>query len=160
ELEAKHLHPLWDRYQRITPMQPQAPDAPFIWRWRDVEPMLHLSVAEVSINDIERRALIMAHPAFGAETTTTSTLLAAFTVLDPGARARPNRHRGAATRLARGAEGAPTIGDGRCWKMRAGDLFLPPPMVWHGHINESDQRIIWFDSANMPLIRALDAHFF
>jgi gentisate 1,2-dioxygenase len=33
-------------------------------------------------------------------------------------------------------------------------------MVWHGHINESEQRIIWFDAANMPLIRAVDAHFF
>ncbi|HKN08495.1 MAG TPA: hypothetical protein VJ376_03300, partial [Pseudomonadota bacterium] len=44
ELEAKHLHPLWDRYQRITPIKPQAPDAPFIWRWREVEPFLHRSV--------------------------------------------------------------------------------------------------------------------
>ena len=61
ELERMHLHPLWDRYQRITPIKPQAPDAPFIWRWREIEPMLHRSVAEVSINDIERRALIMAH---------------------------------------------------------------------------------------------------
>src|SRR5215207_9751942 len=82
ELEAKNLHPLWDRYQRITPIKPNAQDPPFLWRWRDVEPFLHRSVAEVSINDIERRALIMAHPAF-AETTTTSTLLAAFTVLEP-----------------------------------------------------------------------------
>src|SRR5215470_15794461 len=81
ELEQKHLHPLWDRYQRITPIKPQAPDTPFIWHWREVEPFLHRSIAEVSINDIERRALIMAHPAFGQETTTTSTLLAAFTVL-------------------------------------------------------------------------------
>jgi gentisate 1,2-dioxygenase len=160
ELEAKHLHPLWDRYQRITPKKPQAPDAPFVWRWRDVEPMLHRSVGEVSINDIERRALIMAHPAFGAETTTTSTLVAAFTVLDPGERARPHRHTGAAIRFATRAEGAVTIVDGRRCEMKAGDLILTPPMVWHGHINESDHRIIWFDAANMPLIRALDAHFF
>ena len=48
-------------------------DAPFIWRWRDIEPFLHRAVGEVSIDDIERRALIMAHPAFGGETTTTST---------------------------------------------------------------------------------------
>jgi gentisate 1,2-dioxygenase len=122
--------------------------------------MLHRSVTEVSINDIERRALIMAHPAFGAETTTTSTLLAAFTVLDPGERARPHRHTGAAIRFATRAEGAVTIVDGRRCEMKAGDLILTPPMVWHGHINESDQRIIWFDAANMPLIRALDAHFF
>ncbi len=160
ELEAKNLHPLWDRYQRITPIKPQPPDAPFIWRWREVEPLLHRSVGEVSINDIERRALIMAHPAFGAETTTTSTLLAAFTVLDPGERARPHRHTGAAIRFATRAEGAVTIVNGRRCEMKAGDLILTPPMVWHGHINESDHRIIWFDAANMPLIRAVDAHFF
>ena len=79
ELEASNLHPLWDRYQRITPIKPQPRDAPFLWRWRDIEPFLHRAVGEVSINDIERRALIMAHPAFGAETTTTSTLLACAT---------------------------------------------------------------------------------
>jgi len=87
ELEAKNLHPLWDRYQRITPIKPQAQDAPFLWRWSEVEPFLHRSVAEVSINDIERRALILVNPAFGGETVTTSNLIAAFTVLDPGDRA-------------------------------------------------------------------------
>src|SRR5262249_18505971 len=104
ELESKNLHPLWDRYQRIPPIKPQPQDAPFIWRWRDLEPLLQRSVGEVSINDIERRALIMAHPAFGAETTTTSTLLAAFTVLDPGDRARPHRHPRAALPFATRAD--------------------------------------------------------
>ncbi len=66
ELEKANLHPLWDRYKRITPIQPQPQDTPFHWRWRDVEPFLHRAVAEVSIDDIERRALIMAHPAFAA----------------------------------------------------------------------------------------------
>jgi gentisate 1,2-dioxygenase len=159
-LEAANLHPLWDRYKRITPMRPQPQDAPFVWRWKDIEGFLHQSVGEVSINDIERRALIMAHPAFGNDTTTTSTLLAAFTVLDPGDRARPHRHTGAAIRFATQAEGAATIVDGRRCEMRAGDLILTPPMCWHGHINESGKRIIWFDAANMPLIGGLDAHFF
>jgi gentisate 1,2-dioxygenase len=159
-LEAAHLHPLWDRYKRITPIKPQATDPPFIWRWRDIEPFLHQSVGEVAIDDIERRALIMAHPAFGQETTTTSTLLSAFTVLDPGDRARPHRHTGAAIRFAVRAEGAVTIVDGRRCEMHAGDLILTPRMCWHGHINESNARIIWFDAANMPLIRGLDAHFF
>jgi gentisate 1,2-dioxygenase len=159
-LEAAHLHPLWDRYQRITPIRPQPRDAPFIWRWRDIEPFLHRSVGEVAISDIERRALILAHPAFGNDTTTTSTMLAAFTVLEPGDRARPHRHTGAAIRFATKAEGAATIVDGRRCDMHEGDLILTPPMCWHGHINESGRRIIWFDAANMPLIRALDAHFF
>jgi gentisate 1,2-dioxygenase len=160
ELEARNLHPLWDRYQRITPIRPQAKDTPFHWRWREVAPFLDQSVGEVSINDIERRALIMAHPAFGAETTTTSTMLAAFTVLEPGDRARPHRHTGAAIRFATRADGAATIVNGRRCEMKQGDLILTPPMCWHGHINESDHRIVWFDAANMPLIRAVDAHFF
>ena len=33
-------------------------------------------------------------------------------------------------------------------------------MAWHGHINPTDKRIVWFDAANMPLLRALNAHFF
>ena len=160
EVEAAHLHPLWDRYKRITPFQPQPIDQPFQWRWRDTEPLLHRSVAEVSINDIERRALIMAHPAFGQETTTTSTMLSAFTVLDPGDHARPHRHTGAAIRFATQAEGAATIVNGRRCEMKAGDLILTPPMTWHDHINESDKRIVWFDAANMPLLRGLNAHFF
>jgi gentisate 1,2-dioxygenase len=159
-LEAANLHPLWDRYQRITPIRPQPKDAPFIWRWRDLEPFLNQSVKEVAINDIERRALILAHPAFGNDTTTTSTMLAAFTVLEPGDRARPHRHTGAAIRFATRADGAATIVNGRRCQMREGDLILTPPMCWHGHINESGRRIIWFDAANMPLIRGLDAHFF
>src|SRR4051812_5644574 len=160
ELEASNLHPLWDRYQRITPIKPQPKDAPFLWRWRDIEPFLHRAVGEVSINDIERRALIMAHPAFGAETTTTSTLLAAFTVLEPGDRARPHRHTGAAIRFSTRADGAATIVNGRRCAMKEGDLILTPPMCWHGHINESNHRTVWFDAANMPLINSLDANFF
>jgi gentisate 1,2-dioxygenase len=92
---------------------------------------------------------------------TTTNLIAAFTVLDPGDRARgrtgtPSRPFAFATR----AEGAATIVNGRRCDMREGDLILTPPMCWHGHINETDRRIIWFDAANIPLIRQLDANFF
>jgi gentisate 1,2-dioxygenase len=44
--------------------------------------------------------------------------------------------------------------------MREGDLVLTPPMCWHGHINESGGRTVWFDAANMPAVCALDASFF
>ena len=91
---------------------------------------------------------------------TTSNLIAAFTVLDPGDRARPHRHTFAAIRFATRADGAATIVNGRRCEMREGDLILTPPMCWHGHVNESNHRIVWFDAANIPLIRTLDANFF
>ncbi|HEX9396035.1 MAG TPA: cupin domain-containing protein [Burkholderiales bacterium] len=159
-LERSHLHPLWDRYKRITPVAPQARDAPMHWRWRDIEPFTDRAAKEVGIEDIERRALILANPAFGGETVTTQNLIGAFTVLEPGDKAVPHRHTAAAIRFATRAEGAVTIVNGRRCEMHEGDLVLTPPMCWHGHINQGSRRTVWFDAANMPVICALDASFF
>jgi gentisate 1,2-dioxygenase len=159
-LESKNFHPLWDRYKTITPLQPRPKDSSFLWRWREVEPLTALAAAEVSIEDVERRAIIMVNPAFGGETLTTGNLLAAFTVLEPGDRAVPHRHTAAAIRFSTRADGAATIVNGRRCEMHEGDLVLTPPMCWHGHINESHHRTVWFDAANMPLINSLDASFF
>ncbi len=159
-LESANFHPLWDRYKRITPVAPNAPDAPFLWRWRDLEPLTARAAAEVPIDDVERRAIILANPAFGGATVITSNLIAAFTVLEPGDHAVPHRHTAAAIRFSTRAEGAVTVVNGRRLAMHPGDLILTPPLCWHGHINESDHRTIWFDAANMPLINTLDASFF
>ncbi|HZQ73964.1 MAG TPA: cupin domain-containing protein [Burkholderiales bacterium] len=159
-LEQARIHPLWDRYKRITPVAPSAQDAPMHWRWRDIEPLAARAAAEVGIEDVERRALILANPAFGGATVTTQNLIGAFTVLEPGDKAVPHRHTAAAIRFSTSAEGAVTIVNGRRCAMKPGDLVLTPPMCWHGHINESGRRTVWFDAANMPAVCALDASFF
>ena len=159
-LERAHIHPLWDRYKRITPVAPAAKDAPMHWRWRDIEPFAERAAREVAIEDVERRALILANPAFGGQTATTQNLIGAFTVLEPGDKAVPHRHTAAAIRFSTQAEGAFTIVNGRRCAMKEGDLVLTPPMCWHGHINQGGRRTVWFDAANMPAICALDASFF
>ena len=159
-LEAANLHPLWDRFRTLTPVKPQAKDPPLVWRWSDIERLADESAGQVAIDDVERRALILVNPAFGGDSVTTSNLIAAFTILDPGDRARPHRHTFSAIRFATRAEGAATIVNGRRCEMAEGDLILTPPMCWHGHINASDRRIVWFDAANIPLLRTLDANFF
>src|SRR5262249_46180275 len=126
ELEAANLHPLWDRFRKITPVKPQAKDPPLLWRWNDIAPFAERAVSEVPIDDVERRALILVNPAFGGETITTSNLIAAFTVLDPGDRARPHRHTFAAIRFATRAEGAATIANGRRCDMHESDLMQTP----------------------------------
>ena len=159
-LEQSRIHPLWDRYERITPVAPRAKDAPMHWRWRDIEPFTSRAAREVAIEDVERRALILANPAFGGDTVTTQNLIGAFTVLEPGDKAVPHRHSASAIRFSTCAEGAVTIVNGRRCEMKEGDLVLTPPMCWHGHINEGDRRTVWFDAANMPAICSLDASFF
>ena len=159
-LQTVHLHPVWDRFQRLTPMHPAPRDAARLWAWRDVQPFTARAAEEVPVAHVERRALILANPDFGGDTITTNSLIAAFTVLEPGDRARPHRHVMSALRFATQAEGAVTIVNGRRCEMAHGDLVLTPPMCWHGHINEGDRRTVWFDATNMPLVNALDANFF
>ena len=130
------------------------------WRWREIEPFAERAAKEVAIEDVERRALILANPAFGGETVTTQNLIGAFTVLEPGDKAVPHRHTAAAIRFSTRAEGAVTIVNGKRCEMKEGDLVLTPPMCWHGHINQGERRTFWFDAANMPAICALDASFF
>src|SRR5207249_11613321 len=95
-LQSANFHPLWDRYKRITPVAPNAPDAPFLWRWRDLQPLPARAAAEVPIDDVERRAIILGNPPVGGATVTTRTLIPAFTVLDPGNAAVTHRHTPAA----------------------------------------------------------------
>ncbi|MGH7003522.1 MAG: cupin domain-containing protein, partial [Alphaproteobacteria bacterium] len=78
-LEGAQIHPLWDRYKSITPIAPSAKDVPYHWRWRDIEPLANRAAKEVPVEHIERRAIIMAHPAFGGATVSTSNLIGAFT---------------------------------------------------------------------------------
>ena len=159
-LEGAYYHPLWDRYKRITPIAPRPRDEPMHWRWRDFEPLAARAAKEVPIEDVERRAIICVNPAFGGETVTTSNLIAAFTILEPGDHAVPHRHTAAAIRFSTRAAGAVTIVNGQRCEMKPGDLVVTPPMCWHGHVNESDRRTYWFDAANMPLVCGLEASFF
>src|SRR5687768_18548234 len=94
------------------------------WRWRDLEPFTERAAKEVGIEDVERRALILAHPAFSGATATTQNLIGAFTVLEPGDKAVPHRHSAAAIRFATRAEGAVTIVNGRRCEMHEADLEI------------------------------------
>src|SRR2546422_11758109 len=97
-LESANFHPLWDRYKRITPITPHAKDTPFLWRWRDLEPLTARAAAEVPIDDVERRVIILTKPAVGGRTVTTSNLIAASTRLEHAEHPEPHRHTAAAVR--------------------------------------------------------------
>jgi gentisate 1,2-dioxygenase len=103
-LERADYHPLWTRYKAITPVSPSAKDPPMLWRWADFVPLADRAAREVPIDDVERRAIIMVNPAFGGRTQSTSNLLAAFTVLEPGDRAVPHPLRDARRGRSHGGE--------------------------------------------------------
>ena len=77
-LEGVNFQPLWDRFQTLTPMNPEAKDKAFLWKWDDIEPLTARAGEEVAMEDAERRAVIMCNPAFDGKIETTSNLISAF----------------------------------------------------------------------------------
>ena len=146
---------LWE--QADTTNRP--PEPAHIWPWAVMEPLIDQAVAAVSMDQAERRVLLLNSPtrlAEGRGNGTSVTLSAALQVLLPGERARPHRHTMNALRLVIDGQGAETIVDGKPCPMARGDMILTPGWTWHEHVHEADGRIVWLDVLDVPLNRFLD----
>lgn len=143
--------PLWDRFKTLMTREPKAPDQPFIWPWASMSPLVDRALAEVSMEDAERRVLLLANPAFGGKVKTTTNLNAAIQILGAHEHAHEHRHRLSAIRMVfEGGTGVTTVNEAHI-PMSRGDLILTPAMCWHGHINDGDKRMVWLDGLDLPL---------
>jgi gentisate 1,2-dioxygenase len=158
-MDAVHTKPLWSLYKQLNTREPQFYE-PMIWPWSAMELLIERAAREVSMDEAERRALLLVHPAFPGTVFTTPTLSGALQILEPGEHAPPHRHTLAALRLVMTGEGALTITDGKPCPMEPGDLILTPAMAWHEHRHEGKRRMVWFDGLDYPLARQLGTVFF
>jgi gentisate 1,2-dioxygenase len=153
--EQASLRPGW--LGRAREHQPKV--APFLWRWAEVEPLVHRSGEVVTPDrDVERRVLRLANP--GLEHGTTHSISAALQLLLPGECAPAHRHTPTAIRWILQGEGAYTTVEGDKCYMERGDLILTPSWTWHDHGNEGNAPMIWLDGLDTPLVRNLEATFY
>lgn len=151
--------PLWDRYMRLNTREPQHYE-PLIWPWARMAPLIERAATEISMEQAERRVLLLTHPDFPGTVFTTPTLSGGLQVLNPGESAGAHRHTLAALRIVMTGNGAVTTVDGKRCEMRPGDLVLTPAWSWHEHCHEGSERMVWFDGLDYPLARQLGAVFF
>lgn len=159
-LADRHAQPLWDRYHRITTREPNAVDAPMVWAWRDMLPLVERASREVAMEDAERRVLLLTHPAFKGRVATTTNLSGGLQTLLPGETARAHRHSLQAIRFVMSGNGAQTSVNQQTCPMEEGDLVLTPAWTWHEHVHAGPQRMVWFDGLDLPLLHQLDSIFF
>ena len=145
---------LWER-----PGRPNTPvEIAHVWRWATMEPLIQAAVGATTMDDAERRVLVLNNPAlaargrFGASKTLSVNLQA----LMPGERARPHRHTMNALRFVLDGGGAVTVVDGKACPMERGDMILTPGWTWHEHVHEGDERIVWVDVLDVPVHDLLD----
>ena len=130
------------------------------WPWAAMSPLIDRAVKEVSMQDAERRVLLLTHPAFKDSFATTTNLSAGLQTLLPGETARAHRHTLQAIRFVMQGGGALTSVNAQACEMHEGDLVLTPAWAWHEHVHPGTERVVWFDGLDLPLCRDLDTMFF
>ena len=148
---AARLSPLWESPNAHKP--PAVPDAPHIWRWDEIRPLLEYACQETSPAAVERRVLQLFSPYSKsiADEFTVGGILAAVQCLLPGESARPHRHSMGAIRFVLEGAGAETIVDGKPCRMAPGDLILTPSWCWHEHRHTGTAPVLWLDALDVPI---------
>jgi gentisate 1,2-dioxygenase len=153
-----YMYGLWELASQMT-VHPMPKMSAHMWKWSMFESVLRDAGAVVPIGD-ERRALQLFNPGLEGRWATTNSLLGAIQMLLPGETARAHRHTPTAIRFIIEGTNAYTAVDGERVYMKPGDLVLTPSWTWHDHGNLTDERVVWFDGLDVPLIQSLEAMFF
>ena len=164
-MEGASMVALWERHtnhrENFASSEP-----PHIWHWREVEPLIEQAVQVTDLEQSERRVIQMHNPAYAIENfCTTKNINCGLQIIMPGERARPHRHNINALRFALEGEGAVTVVDGKRCSMMRGDMILTPGWTWHEHVHEGDEhegdeRVVWLDCLDSPVIDYLGVRFF
>ena len=150
KMSSANVSALWERDGRSADDQ----EAPHLWSWRALDPLLDAAVEATDTDTAERRVLVLENPAFRDSHRRGAGLnmVVNLQVLMPGESARPHRHSMNALRfIIEGDGGAVTTVDGTPCPMHPGDFLLTPGWCWHEHTHHGAGRAVWLDALDAPL---------
>ncbi|HZX96215.1 MAG TPA: gentisate 1,2-dioxygenase, partial [Myxococcales bacterium] len=156
----ENLAPLWEVLRDLVPPQPRTPCVPALWRYQTARAHLIEAGRLVSMEEAERRVLVLENPGLRGASSITHTLYAGLQLILPGEIAPSHRHAQSALRFVLEGTGAYTAVDGERTTMRPGDFILTPSWTFHDHGNPGQEPVIWLDGLDIPMVAFFDAGFF
>ena len=135
--------------------EPQKGYKPALWKWSDIRPLLLDAGAHISLEESDRRVLILSNPGAPKPHHSTNTLYVSCSIYNPGELATVHRHTLCASRFVLEGDGGFTVVEGEKCTMSRGDLIVTPHGTWHDHGNEGHQPVMWVDVLDVPLVEAL-----
>ena len=134
---------------------------PFVWCYADdIEPILQRAAELVTMDDSERRSLILVNPGLAPKRATVTTMYTAYRLNDPNEIMPPHRHSPSAIRFGLTGSGNFTGVDGEDIVFGPGDMVLTPNDTWHNHGTVGDEPAVNLSVLDLPLVEHLNAiHF-
>ena len=152
--------PLWEVLNRLVLPEPNPAIVPALWKYDDVRGLLMEAGRLLTVQEAERRVLVLENPGIRGASQITQSLYAGLQLIQPGEVAASHRHAASALRLVvEGDGGGYTAVDGERTSMRTGDFVLTPSWTFHDHGNLGSSPVIWMDVLDLPIVNMLDTSF-
>lgn len=166
DIAAKHMFPFWATsadaaHDEVRQLMATQRAVPFLWRCaEDIEPILHQAVELITMDDSERRSLILVNPGLTPKRATVSTMYTAYRLNDANEIMPPHKHSPSAVRFGLKGKGNFTGVDGENIVFGPGDMVLTPNETWHNHGTVGDEQALNLSVLDFPLVETLNAvHF-
>ena len=166
DISAKNMFPFWATSadvanDEIKQLMATARAVPFLWRCaEDIEPILNQAVELITMDDSERRSLVLVNPGLAPKRATVSTMYTAYRLNDANEIMPPHKHSPSAVRFGLKGTGNFTGVDGENIVFGPGDMVLTPNDTWHNHGTVGDERALNLSVLDFPLVETLNAiHF-
>jgi gentisate 1,2-dioxygenase len=166
DLHARHMFPFWAtstavEHDEVKQLMGTQKAIPFAWSFRDdIEPILRRAAELVTMDDSERRSLILVNPGLSPRRATVSTMYTAYRLNDPNEIMPPHRHSPSAIRFGLTGKGNFTGVEGEDIVFGPGDMVLTPIDAWHNHGTVGDEEAINLSVLDLPLVETLNAVYF
>jgi len=130
---------------------------PYVWKYSKIKPILHEAAELISMEDSERRSVVLVNPALAPVRATVSSLYTAYRLNDPNEVMPPHRHSINAVRIGLTGKHNFTGVEGEDITFGPGDLVLTPADAWHNHGNHGDDFAVNVSILDLPLSEFLNA---
>src|ERR1700756_3729683 len=166
DISAKNMFPFWATstdvdHDEIKQLMGTQRAVPHRWSFADdIEPILFRAAELVTMDDSERRSLILVNPGLAPRRATVSTMYTAYRLNDANEIMPPHRHTPSAVRFGLKGTGNFTGVDGENIVFGPGDMVLTPNDTWHNHGTVGNERALNLSVLDLPLVETLNAvHF-
>ena len=166
DVYAKHMFPFWAtstdvEHDEVKQLLASAKAVPYLWRCvEDIEPILYRAVELITMDDSERRSLVLVNPGLAPRRATVSTMYTAYRLNDANEIMPPHKHSPSAIRFGLKGKGNFTGVDGENIVFGPGDMVLTPNDTWHNHGTVGNEQALNLSVLDLPLVETLNAvHF-
>jgi gentisate 1,2-dioxygenase len=163
---AKNMFPFWAtstdvEHDEVKQLLATPKAVPYLWRCaEDIEPILNRAVDLVTMDDSERRSLVLVNPGLAPRRATVSTMYTAYRLNDANEIMPPHKHSPSAIRFGLKGKGNFTGVDGENIVFGPGDMVLTPNDTWHNHGTVGNEQALNLSVLDLPLVEILNAiHF-